>query len=1017
MRKTLLFILLSLALALDAIASDNLKINVRVSDAEGPLAGAVVRVEHASGGSVTGLDGVAVLDNVPADAVLEVSLLGYVSGRIQVAGRTELSIELREDSETLSEVVVIAYGVAKRKDYTGSVASVRLENSPISLAGNSNALESIKGNVAGLDIGATNTAGGQPSMQLRGQKSISGSNSPLVVLDGVLFCGNVNDISPDDIASIEVLKDASSAAAFGSRSANGVVMITTKKGTSSKPLISFNASGAVQTWANKPKMLQGERYVEAVKARNETEDMSWMTAQEMANYQAGRTTDWLDYISRIGWKQDYQVSVSGAAPKVNYYLSTSYSDNKGIIKGDDFNRVALLGKLSADITSWLNVAVDAAYTRQDYSGNAANIQTAYFLSPYGTPDRASGLGLEKYPVTQSDGFQNPLWQADKSLRQNVDVRNNYRLGTTALLKCPWVEGLTFRASFQLNNSRKEASDFRNERFFVSEGANDNEGRYSQQTYQKLLAKATGSITDAVTRTRVLDFVLNWNREFGLHSVDATLVSTRDHSTYDTQTVTGSDFSANGNTTLGISGLHKAGHTTLGLDGSKTTNVGYLARVMYSYDGRYSFTASYRRDGSSVFGVDRKWGDFYSFGVAWTPTSEKFYTESARRIMDRLKIKASWGKNGNQAIAAFGTLSPVSNGPTSGIRYEFNGSDILYGLTVSGMGNPELGWESTSALNVGIESSWFGARVSLDVDAYYSQTNDQIFTRNIPIMTGFSSIKDSMGQVDNVGVEATVSSVNIRKGDFSWSSGLTFWLNRNKLVHLYGEDKDGDGKEDDDISSNLFIGKSLGAVYGYVQDGIVQLDDVDYIGIYNAKPGNPRYVDLNHDGAITADDRTILGYSSPSFRLNLSNSLQYKDFELYFMLSGIFGGGGRYIRSNPNAFRINGFGYATCNCIDIPWWSETNPSNIYPAASFSSDGRFLGLQDRTFVRLQDITLSYNFRFRRLSELGVSKLMAYVSGKNLLTVTNWVGDDPETGSSVLSTTMPVAKSVNFGVKLSF
>ena len=300
----------------------------------------------------------------------------------------------------------------------------------------------------------------------------------------------------------------------------------------------------------------------------------------------------------------------------------------------------------------------------------------------------------------------------------------------------------------------------------------------------------------------------------------------------------------------------------------------------------------------------------------------------------------------------------------------------------------------------------------------TQIRGSIFDRTIPSMTGFETVKSTMGQVDNIGIEATIHSLNIRTRDFQWNTGLTFWLNRNKLVHLYYEDLDGDGKEDDDISNSRFIGKSLGAIFGYVQDGLVQLDDVDYIGVYGGVPGSPKYVDINQDDQINADDRVILGYTSPNFRLNLSNTLTYKQFELYAMIAGIFGGAGRYLRENQNAFRVsNVTGYATANLIDIPWWTPENPNNVYPAATFSTDGRFKGLQDRTFVRLQDVTLSYTFKKSLMERWHINNLKLFISGKNLLTFTRWVGDDPETGSSVLSSTMPVSKSVTAGVSFSF
>ena len=989
-----------------------------VLDATGPFPGVVVRVKGTDNAALTDLDGKAVIRGAGSPVTLVVSMMGYRTEEVAAAPGQSVQVTLSEDTEQLDEVVVIGYGTAKRKDYTGSVTSVRLENSPVALAVNSNALESLKGNVAGLDIGATNSAGGQPSVQVRGQKSISGASAPLIVLDGLIFMGGLNDINPADIATIDILKDASSAATYGSRSANGVLVITTKKGTTRKPTISFNASCAAATWANKPRMKSGQDYVDAIMARNNLTDLSWMSEQEYYNYQNGLTTDWLAYSTRIGVKQDYQASVSGAGEKVNYYLSVSRSDSKGIVKGDDFTRFNLLGKINTDITSWLNVSMDAAFTRQDYSGIEANILTAYYLSPYGAPYRAGTTLLEKYPVTSSDGFQNPLWQTDKTLREQTDVRENYRLQSSALVRCPWVDGLTLRLNYSYTDTQKKTSDFRHEGYSIQEGRYDDESRYSSATLARLLASATGTRKNEVTRSRLFDAILNYSHAFGRHDIDATIVATRDRSTYDAESMTGTNYSGNGNTILGIHGLSKAEVHGVWEDGVETANIGYLGRVLYNYDGRYSFTGSVRRDGASVFGAHRRWGNFWSLGLAWTPSKEAFWGPGLKRVLTDFKVKASGGVNGNQTLAAFSTLSKVVSGQSGGIRYEFDTSDIQYGIVISSMGNADLGWEATTAYNTGFESSWFEGRVDWDVDAYYSQTRDQIFTRTIPMMTGFESVKSTMGQVDNVGIESTVRSENVRTADFQWHSALTFWLNRNKLVHLYGEDLDGDGREDDDISNNLFIGKGLGVIYGYVQTGIVQASDNDYIGVYGGVPGHPKYADLNADDQITSEDRAILSYSSPNFRLNLSNTLSYKQFELYMMWAGIFGGAHRYMRSNANAFRVsNVTGYATANLIDIPWWTAEKPSEVYPAATFSTDGRYLALQDRTFVRLQDVTLSYTLRRSMLERFNLINLKVFLSGKNLLTFTRWVGDDPETGSSVLSSTLPVARSVTAGINISF
>lgn len=987
-----------------------------VVDASGiPVIGANVMVKGTTNGTITDMNGKFVLE-VPEGAVLEVSYIGYTAQTIKVAGLKTLSITLKEDTQALDEVVVIGYGTTKRKDFTGSVSSVKMENSPIALSPNLNALESLKGNVSGLDIGAMNSAGGEPSMQMRGQKSISGSNDPLVVVDGVIFMGSINDINPNDIASFDVLKDATSAAAYGSRSANGVIIITTKRGKTGKPTITFNATGSMQTWQNQPELMKGEQWLESVMARNNSQDISWLKPQELANMEAGRERNWLDESTRTGWIQDYQVSVSGAGEKMNYYISAAYSGNKGVVVGDDYNRITALAKINTDITSWLQIGVDAAFTKSDYSGIGANLNYAYQMSPYGVMyrDEENKL-LERFPYTQSG--RNPLWETDRSIRDNKDIRNNFRANAYALVKCPWIKGLSYRFNYAGNLSKNQSGDFYYETYYIKEGAYDDESRYSPSALQSLLTSANGNLDNNTITSWVIDNILNYKSTFGKHSIDLTAVATRDRKRYEQVTTTGTNFAANGNTTLGINGLHKAAVQKTNMNYNQRSNIGYLGRASYSFDDSYFFTASYRRDGASVFGSNQKWGDFFAFGAAWRITEEKFM-KSSSSFLDDLKLKLSWGKNGNQGLDPYGTLSTINNGSSGGIRYEFGGSDIYYGLTQATLGNIDLGWETTESWNTGFESSWFKGRLSVNLDIYFSKTTDQIFTRDIPVMTGFKNMKSSMGQVNNRGVELSVRTVNIETKDWMWMTNVTFWLNRNKLIHLYGEDLDGDGKEDDDISNSRFIGKPLGAIYGYVQDGIVQESDVEYIKLNAATPGVPKYKDLDGDGVITSEDRTILGYSTPNFKLNMSNTITYKNWDLYFMLTGTFGGGGYFMKSNKTAYMINGSTLFNSNGIFIPWWTPENKSNVYPSATFTGDGgRFLGLQNRAFVRLQDVTLSYTFREPWVKKMNIQNLKVFFTAKNLFTITNWEGGDPEVGVTVGENKYPVLSSFSLGANISF
>ncbi|UVQ44736.1 TonB-dependent receptor [Parabacteroides faecis] len=992
------------------------KISGTVKDQNGePVIGANVSVKGTTVGTITDIDGNFMLE-APTDVVIQISYIGYVTQEISLGNKDRLDVLLKEDLQALDEIVIIGYGTAKRKDFTGSVSSVKLENSPISLATNTNALESLKGNVTGLDIGATNSAGGTPTMQIRGQNSISGSNDPLVVVDGVIFMGSINDINPNDIASYDVLKDATSAAAYGSRSANGVIIITTKKGKQGKPVIHFNARGSMQSWHLKPELMNGEQWLDATAAANGYSDYSFLVPQEEINMNSGKEIDWLDEISRTGWTQDYQAAVSGAGDRMNYYLSASYTESGGVIRGDDYERVSILGKIDTDITSWLQIGLDAAYTRTDYSGIGANIWSATILSPYAMMYRPNGM-LEAIP-DGTRGRGNPLWGIDdESKKENVDLRDNLRANAYAVVKCPWISGLSYRFNYAGNLNYRKNGDFTHESYNVPAGSYDDDSRYSVTTQNSYLSSAGGSIANERTTSYVIDNILNYNQTFGKHNIDLTAVATRDYQKFESQTLSGSDFAANGNTALGLNGLHYASTQKISLNNWKRTNIGYFGRASYSFGDTYYMTASYRRDGSSVFGANNKWGNFWAIGTAWRMTNEPFV--KSVEFLDDMKLKLSWGKNGNQGLTQYSTLSQVVTGHSGGIYYPFgNSGKPSYGINQNTIGNSNLGWETTEAWNMGFESTWLNSRLFVDVDVYLSKTYDQIFSRSIPVMTGFGSMYSSMGEVKNRGVEATVRTVNIQNKEFNWTTGLTFWLNRNKLVHLYGEDLDGDGKEDDDIGNSLFIGESIHSIFGYEQDGIVQTNDTEYMEANGVSAGTPKYVDKNNDGVINEKDRSVIGNKAPNFKLNLSNTLQYKNWELYVMIAGVFGGNGYYQAGNTNAYITGGDRqWFASNGLYIPYWTEANPSNKYPAATFTGDSYFLGLQNRAYVRLQDVTLSYTFNQPWVKNMGINNFKLFITGKNLATITGWDGGDPETGSTALSQTYPIMTNVSFGLNLSF
>lgn len=992
----------------------------KVTDSSGaPLPGVSVAIKGTTTGTITDADGNYSIPDVRPDAILLFSFVGMKTQEVAVANKATISVVMEEETIGIEEVVAIGYGTAKRKDFPGSVASFKVEGSPVSLLPNTNALETIKGNVAGVDIGAVNEAGGEASILIRGQRSLRGSNDPLIILDGVIYTGSMTDINPYDIEKVDVLKDAVSAAVYGSRSANGVIIITTKKGKTQKPTITVNSSIAFQQFQNKPDLMNPDQWLEKVNdfLRQAEGTTSWMMPQILANYNEGKVTDWLGAVTQTGVIQNYQVAVSGSPNKVNYYLSAAYGDNKGIVVGDDFNRITLIAKIQTDITGWLQIGADANFTKRDYSGIEAKYRNAKYMEPYGVMYRDDQGNLEKYPREQGTAFVNPLWGVSDGLVNDYDVRKDYRLYTYALFTAPWVKGLTYRINLQNSLNTQEARSFTHEGYYVAEGSVTNTSRYEPSTIEGFLTQANGSIYMSNESGYVFDNILNFNHAFDKHNIDATLVATRDYSMSEYKTMNGDGFSAVGNTSLSYWGLHSAANQNLELNVVKRSNIGYLGRLSYSYNDKYYFTGSFRRDGASVFGANRKWGNFSAAGVAWRISNEEFLKNLTP--LNYLKLKLSWGQNGNQGVTPYSTLAQVLSGTPSGIRYEFSntGSQILYGLKQLNMANSALGWETTKKWNGGFESVWLKNRLFVDVDVYLSNTTDQIYTPTIPSMNGFTSITSSLGEVQNYGAELTLKTINIKNRNWNWNTNITWWFNRNKLITLTGDDLDGDGVEDDNIASGMFIGEPINAIYGYVQDGIIQEGDDAYKAMEGAatENGYPKYKDISKDGKISSLDRKIVGYPQEKFRLNMGNTVSYKNLELYVMIAGIFGGGKYYLKSNTGAYTFeNGW---NANATYRKYWKSDRPSNTYPAAYFGSDGRFQGLQSRSFVRVQNVTLSYELNPGWLKTHNINSLKLFCTANNPLIFTKWVGGDPEIGTPESSSDLPVASTYSFGVNVSF
>lgn len=1016
MKKKLFLLMAMLAFSATLIAQ-NVGISGKVTDTSDlPVVGASILIKGTTTGTFTDIDGNFSL-NVPAAATLEVSAIGYVSQTFTAGDKTVYNIRLEDDAELLESTVIVGYGTVKRTNFTGSVASYNVADSPIANLPNTTALDMLRGVAPGVQMTQSGVAGSAPTITIRGQKSIGGSPDPLIVLDGVIFKGQINDIDPNTIESMSVMKDATSLASYGSQAANGVIMITTKKGKIGKPTINAKASVSLVQQNYVPKLKSPEKYVELINARKgnpDPQDTGWMSTLEHENYLAGRSTDWIKECTQLGIQQEYSANVSGGTDGMNYMFGVSRSDNTNYIRGNRFIRNTVTSRINTNITRWLSAGLNFNWSSMADDGIRGSF--ARYYSPYASPRHEDG-SMRKY-IYGPDGepTDNPMWTSGSGTVDSEYRGNAATIGGNVEIKFPWIKGLRYKITGNYTLRDFSTKRFYHEAYFWTAPDTD----FSSAAADKYLGRANGYINQAKSTAWVLDNILTYTRDFGEHYVNATLVYTRDSDLKTGHNVSGTNFKSIGNTTLGFYGLTNATtHKIEDITYTLHNDIGYLARVNYSFKNKYHFNASFRRDGSSVFGIDRKWGNFPAVGVAWTISDESFMN-STRGWLDYLKLKVSWGINGNQSLAPYQTLSKMDMG-MSGKDVGYFGGNPVYGEKMSTLGNPLLGWETTTSYNFGFETDLLKNRIHWEFDSYKSKTTDQIFSRVIPVMgAGISNQQATMGRVDNWGIESSVRANIMRKNDFRWDATLNFSMNRNKLVELYGDGKD-------DITNNLFIGESLGAIYGYEWGGIVQEEDVDFMKANGRVPGDIKEVDQltidtdgdgipdMADGKITPDDRKILGFGKEAFRMSLQTTLSWKGFSLYALFNGSFSDRKYGKAINNVAHRSSTENMALLNTVDIPWWTPENRSNEYCRPNIDVNGNLYAIHNYGFVRLQDLNLSYTATSAWIKKLGVQSAQVFVSGNNLFFIApDWKHSDPEVRSA---TSPQLRRTYTIGLNIRF
>ena len=971
----------------------------RVTDETGQtLPGVSVVLKGTTTGTTTDTDGQYKLTAQPANTLI-FSFVGYGTKEILVGNQTTINTVLKPDDKTLNEVVVVGYGTQQRKDLTGAIASANLV--AFKEAPNVSILQSLKGSLPGLTIGQTNQAGQEAAINIRGTSTLNGNTAPLIIVDGLIYNGRLSDINPADVASVDVLKDPSSKAIYGSQAANGVILVTTKTGrASTKPTITYSGNYAVSSPTVNAKLLRRDAFLEKIRDINYLKaftkesgytqpDPAWtFTNSELfpisvAGVAAGNDYDWYGDLTQNGSIQSHNVSISGGSEKTNYFMSGGYTKEKGFIKNDDYARYTVRINVDTEVTKWLTIGANTSGAFTNFFKDSPDLNSIVGTNPLVLPRDADG----NYIVNPIGDFQvNPFLSAEND---RYEVQNRLVGNFYGIVRIPSVPGFSYRVNF--GNNLK---------FFKN---------YTSSIYG---AGRTGSAAknDATQYDQTLDNILNYTHSFGKHNINATAVYGYNTSQFNRTVASGTGFS---DLNLSYNSLQQAEIQKISSEAWKEVLLYQLASVSYNYGSKYLIKATVRRDGFSGFSANNKTGIFPSLGVGWVISEEKFFKVPG---IDFLKIRGSYGENGNK-VARYSSLAQVAAVDAS--KYVFgDGGLTAIGRSVSTLGNSDLKWERTRGINIGLDFAILNNRIDGNIEYYNSNTKDLLWQKTLPQTSGFASVFTNLGQINNTGFEFLLHGQPVRTKNLSWDVTVNFARNRNKVVTILGEDNNNDGVEDDLIASGLFIGKPIGTIYDYKVQGIYQLADEKSAGFL---AGTYRIEDVNKDGKITAaDDRQILGNTEPAYSFGVQNTVSYGQFTLRAFINSIQGGKNSYLSPNFPAGNYGTSGNATnSNWFDFTdFWSSRNPGGRYPNPWLSTPAGGREYVQRNFVRLQDISLSYSLTNQIAKKIGATNCKVFVSGKNLLTFTKWQGWDPEVGLGVSSVNaFPVMKSYSLGLDITF
>ena len=1004
-----------------------------VVDAAGEsIIGASVVVKGTSTGTVTDLDGKFVLQNVPENGSLVISYVGYRTQTLAAAGKSQFDVTLEEDKQLLDEVVVVGYGVQRKSDVTGALTRVgekELNAKPVS-----NAFEALQGKAAGVDVTTSERPGTVGSITIRGTRSISASSAPLYVVDGVpLQAGGIETINPRDIESIDILKDASSTAIYGSRGANGVVLVTTKRGQEGKMQLSYNGSMTFEKIVDKSPAMNASDYITWRRwayynsapdkytpgdQPTKEQDMAFFAGDQTAldNVMKGwasgtwdgskvTDTDWTDFVTRTGVTQEHTLSARGGTKNLAGFVSFGYLNNKGTQKGQSYERYNLSASADVQGTKWFKTggSFNASYGVQKYG----------YSVPYGTSTGAKELysaakSILRYTlpydengdiITQPGGSTTNTYSIIDEWNKSKDNRETFRVLGSFYAQIDFgqilepLQGLQWKTQFGPDFRYYRRGNFLDSSSISRAGGNNTASRSDERHF-----------------AWTLDNMLIYNKSIKEHTFGITLLQSASKVNNESSSMSGQKFpipSFLWNNMGAIDITDSQYQASMGSGFSESALSSYMARINYSFMDRYLLTASARWDGASVLAEGNKWDFFPSMALGWRMEQESWLKDVT--WLDQLKLRVGVGVTGNAAVSPYGTLGVISSywmPFSTGNTQIFVTNEPYYTSGSNAMPNKNLGWEKTTQWNFGVDFSFLKGRIGGTIDVYFSKTKDLLLSMSVPSLSGYPSMMANVGQTKNKGVEVTINAIPVMTQDFMWNSNLNFAWQKDEIVEL------ANGKEDD-INNAWFIGESIAVHYGYEADGLWQESDAAEMAKFNENgqkftAGSVKPVDQNGDYKIDADDRVVIGNKNPRFTAGWTNTFSWKGLELMLELHGRFG----YTISTGGEGQLGMYQQR-----EIDYWRPDNTGAEWQKPVYSQAGGdpyagLLGFKDASFIKIRNLSLGYNFDKSICNAIGINGAKLYVQGKNLGMLYSSVDFmDLDTGATFFNRGFTVGLQVEF------